>query len=142
MVTVFVACHCVLFVIVERVAFSEGCVIVGLPTALMEAVTVVEIVVVVAHRVGRKLTVPHLLSVGLLMGGQVAALGESLVAVLELADVRLLPSVRPVVSPEVEVEGELLSADISSEGLLSLKKAINYYNKNGRTLQYAQVDAV
>jgi hypothetical protein len=116
----FIAGYCVLFVIVKRMAFSENGVIVRLSTTLMQTVTVFKIFIVVAHRVGCKLTVSHLISVGFLMGSQVATLGESLIAVPELANVWLLPCVRPVVSPEVEIKRKLLSSNISSERLFSL----------------------
>lgn len=50
---------------------------------------------------------------------QVGGLREALVAVGEGAHVRLLPSVRPQVSPQVKVKRELLIAYLTLVGLLS-----------------------
>lgn len=88
----------------------------------MQTITVFKIFFMVTHRVGSEITISHLLSMGLLMGSQVATLSKFLVAVPELADVWLLPCVCPVVSSEVEVKRKLFSSKVSSEGLFSLKK--------------------
>ena len=53
------------------------------------------------------------------MGGEVAALSKPLLAVAKPANVGFLPSMGPIVSPEVEIERELLPTEIASEGLLT-----------------------
>lgn len=54
------------------------------------------------------------------MSCQVGALSEAFVATGVCAKVGLFASVGPEVSPQVEIEGELLPAQFTFEGFLSL----------------------